>query len=52
MIILMADRCPVEKRLADDVAAILTRLVELTTAQLQALQEQREADVSRLDKVL
>jgi len=48
----MANRCPVEQGLADAVGAILTRLVELTTAQLQAFQEQREADVSRLDKEL
>lgn len=48
----MADRCPVEKALAEAVSAVLTRLVELTTAQLRAFQEQREADVSRLDKEL
>jgi hypothetical protein len=48
----MADRCPVEKRLAEAVSSVLTQLVELTTAQLRAFQEHREAEVSRLDKEL
>lgn len=48
----MADRCPVEKRLAETVSNVLARLVELTTAQLQAFREDRQADLSRLDKEL
>jgi hypothetical protein len=48
----MADRCAVEKKLAEEVSAILARLVELTTTHLQGFREDRQPDVSRLDKEL
>lgn len=48
----MGDRCPVEERLAKTVSAILTHLIEITTAQLQAFREHRDEDLSRLDKEL
>lgn len=48
----MADRCPVEERLAETVSGILTHLIELTTAQLHSFREHRDEDLSRLDKEL
>ncbi len=52
IIICMADPCRVETKLAQAAAVILTRLIELTTAQLEASREGRRGDVLRLDKEL
>ena len=48
----MADRCLVEEKLTEAVSNVLTRLIELTTAQLQAFRQGRESDLSHLDKEL